>query len=249
MESLVSIITPLYNAEKYIGETIESVLNQSYKNWEMLIIDDSSKDNSLKIAKKYEVTDKRIKVIKNEKNLGVTKTRNKGITLAKGKFIAFLDADDLWKSEKLKKQIFQMEKEDAIISHSSYDKINEDGSYRGTITAPKIVRYVDSLKGNIMGCLTVVYNQEKIGKKYFRELEMSEDHVLWLDILKNQGSSLGIEESLSKYRVLGESRSSNKINAIKFQWKINREIEKLNLFESYYYFTCYLWSGFKRYKV
>jgi glycosyltransferase involved in cell wall biosynthesis len=248
MEKLVSIITPLYNAEKYIEKTIESVINQTYKNWEMIIVDDYSKDNSYKLVLELSKQDKRIKLIKNDKNNGVTKTRNKGIKLAKGKYIAFLDADDLWKKEKLEKQIFFMERSKISISYTGYEKINEDGTIRGEIKVPKKVIYHESLKGNIMGCLTVIYNCEKLGKKYFKELKMSEDHVLWLEILKST-DSYGIEKSLAKYRVLENSRSSSKIDAIKFQWEINREIEKLNIFKSIYYFIKYLWNGYKRYKV
>lgn len=247
-ENLVSIITPLYNAENFIEETIKSVLDQSYSNWEMIIVDDCSKDNSYNLVAKLAERENRIKLIKNEENNGVTKTRNKGIKLTKGKYIAFLDADDLWKKEKLKKQISFMEKSKALISYTGYEKVDEDGIIRGKIKVSKKVTYHDSLKGNIMGCLTVIYNQEKLGKKYFKELKMSEDHVLWLEILKDI-DSYGIEESLAQYRVLENSRSSSKIDAVKFQWKINRKIEKLNLIESIYYFINYLWFGYRRYKV
>lgn len=249
IEPLVSIITPLYNAEKFIGETIESVISQTYNNWEMLIIDDASKDSSLNISSSYEQKDNRIKVIKNYENLGVIKSRNRGIKKAKGKYIAFLDADDLWKNNKLKKQIKFMEENQIAISYTGYEKINEDGSFRGKLWTPKRLSYKDSLKGNLMGCLTVVYNIEKIGKKYFKEIKMSEDHLLWLEILKEEVVACGLEESLAQYRVIKNSRSKNKFNAIKTQWKINREIEKLGFFKSLYYFINYLWYGYKRYKV
>lgn len=248
MEELVSIITPLYNAEKYIEATINSIQNQTYKNLEMIIVDDCSKDGSYNLVLKLSKQDKRIKLIKNKENSGVTKTRNKGIKLAKGKYIAFLDADDLWKKEKLEKQVSFMKKNKILISYTGYEKINEDGTIRGIIEVPKRVIYSESLKGNIMGCLTVIYNQSKLGKKYFKELKMSEDHVLWLEILKDT-DSYGIQESLAQYRVLENSRSSSKINAIKFQWKINREIEKLCILKSVYYFINYLWFGYRRYKV
>ncbi|MCS5420420.1 MULTISPECIES: glycosyltransferase family 2 protein [Psychrilyobacter] len=248
MEELVSIITPLYNAEKYIEATINSVQGQTYKNWEMIIVDDCSKDNSYNLVVKLAEQEKRIKLIENKANSGVTKTRNKGIELAKGKYIAFLDADDLWKKEKLEKQISFMKKNKVLISYTGYEKINENGTIRGEIKVPKNVTYHESLKGNIMGCLTVIYNCEKLGKKYFKELKMSEDHVLWLEILKDT-DSYGVEESLAQYRVLGNSRSSSKIDAIKFQWEINRKIEKLTRIESVYYFINYLWYGYRRYKV
>lgn len=248
MEDLVSIITPLYNAEKYIEATINSVQNQTYKNWEMIIVDDCSKDNSYGLVKKIAKNESRIKLVKNKENCGVTKTRNKGIKIAEGKYIAFLDADDLWHPKKLEKQISFMKKNKVLISYTGYEKINEDGTIRGKIKVPIKVTYHESLKGNIMGCLTVIYDQEKLSKKYFKELKMSEDHVLWLEILKDT-DSYGIGDSLAKYRVLENSRSSSKIDAIKFQWKINRKIEKLSILKSVYYFVNYLWLGYRRYRV
>ncbi len=126
-EPLVSIITPLYNCEKYIEETILSVINQTYKNWEMIIVDDCSKDNGTEIVEKYQRKDNRIKLFKNEINLGGAGTRNKCIEKAKGKYIAFLDSDDLWKKEKLEKQISFMEKNNYLFSYTKYERINEEG--------------------------------------------------------------------------------------------------------------------------
>ena len=126
-EPLVSIITPLYNCEKYIEETILSVINQTYKNWEMIIVDDCSKDKGVEIVEKYQRLDSRIKLYKNEINLGGAGTRNKCIEKAKGKYIAFLDSDDLWKKEKLEKQISFMEKNNYLFSYTKYERISEDG--------------------------------------------------------------------------------------------------------------------------
>ena len=130
-EPLVSIITPLYNSEKFIAETIESVLTQTYTNWEMLIVNDCSKDNGASIVEKYSKKDKRIKLFNNEKNMGVSFTRNRAIDLSNGKYIAFLDSDDLWYKEKLKKQIRMMEEKNISLSYTAYTKMNEDGSLRG----------------------------------------------------------------------------------------------------------------------
>ncbi|MBM7558080.1 glycosyltransferase family 2 protein [Halanaerobacter jeridensis] len=246
---LVSIITPLYNEESFISQTINSVLNQTYKNWELLVIDDCSTDNGPEIVKEFSFEENRIKLIQLEKNIGVTKARNRGIKEAEGRYVAFLDSDDLWEPEKLEKQINYMKKNNFSISFTSYKKINEDGNYRGTVEVPNRVKYADLLKTNIMGCLTVIYDRKELGKRYFKDLDKSEDYVLWLEILKEVDFAFGIQEPLASYRVMQESRSSNKISVIKQQWKIYREIEGLNLFKSFYYFLNYLYYGYKRYRI
>ena len=243
---LVSIITPLYNSEKFIAETIESVLSQTYTNWEMLIVNDCSKDNGASIVEKYSKKDKRIKLFNNKKNMGVSFTRNKAINLSQGKYIAFLDSDDLWHKEKLKKQIKMMEEKNISLSYTAYTKMNEDGSLRGKIEVPEKVNYKKLLKGNIMGCLTVVAKKDILKDSKFKQTKQ-EDYILWLELLKKINFSYGLQESLAFYRVLDNSRSSNKIDLVKFNWKIYREVEKLNLIESTYYFVIYLTKGIKRY--
>ena len=210
----VSIIVPMYNAEKFIGKTIESVLSQTYENWEMLIMNDVSTDNSLAVVNEYVKKDDRIKVVNTEKNMGVVKGRNHLIDLANGKYIAFLDADDYWHSQKLEKQIkFMKEKSE--------------------------ISYTDMLKNNYLGCLTVMYDVEKVGKRYFKELEKNEDYVLWLEIVKDVKTIFGLKENLAYYRVLDNSRSSNKAKTAKVRWEIYRKVEKLPFLKSVYYFLHY----------
>ena len=243
---LVSIITPLYNSEKFIAETIVSVLAQTYTNWEMLIVNDCSKDNGASIVEEYVEKDKRIKLFNNEKNMGVSFTRNRAIDLSNGKYIAFLDSDDLWYKEKLKKQIRMMEEKNISLSYTAYTKMNEDGSLRGKIEVPEKVNYKKLLKGNIMGCLTVIARRDILKDSYFRQTKQ-EDYILWLELLKKVEFSYGIQENLAFYRVLENSRSSNKIDLVNFNWRIYREVEKLSLVESIYYFVIYLVKGIKRY--
>ena len=245
-EPLVSIITPLYNSEKFIAETIESVLNQTYKNWEMIIVNDCSKDNGPNIVQEYIKKDNRIKLFNNEVNQGVSFTRNKAINLAKGKYIAFLDSDDIWKEEKLEKQVNLMEEKKVFFSYTGYSKMNEDGSLRGKIEVPKKVNYKELLKGNIMGCLTVIVRKNILKNNPFKNTKQ-EDYILWLELLKKEKFAYGITEILAYYRVLNNSRSSNKIDLVKFNWKIYSEIEKLNILESIYYYTIYIYRGIKRY--
>ena len=247
-ENKVSIIIPVYNAEKFIGKTIESVLNQTYKNWEILIFNDKSKDNSLKIIKKYSEKDKRIKVVDSKENVGVVAARNKLTEIATGEFIAFLDADDYWKQNKLEKQIKFMLKNNALISCTEYTRVTEDEKEINDIIIKEIITYEDMLKNNYLGCLTVIYNANKLGKRYFKEREKNEDYVLWLEIVKETKIIFGLKENLAFYRVLNNSRSSNKIKAAKDRWNVYRKIERLSLFKSIYYFLQYVMRALKKTK-
>lgn len=247
-ENKVSIIIPVHNAEKFIGKTIESILNQTYKNWEMLIFNDKSKDNSLKIIKKYSEKDERIKVVDSKENVGVVAARNKLIEIATGEFIAFLDADDYWKQNKLEKQIKFMRKNNALISCTEYTRVTEDEKEINDIIIKEIITYEDMLKNNYLGCLTVVYNANKLGKRYFKERKKNEDYVLWLEIVKETKIIFGLKENLAFYRVLNNSRSSNKIKVAKDRWEVYRKIERLSLFKSIYYFLQYVIRALKKTK-
>ena len=235
----VSIIVPMYNAEKFIGKTIESVLAQTYQNWEMLIMNDVSTDNSLAIVSMYAKKDERIKIVNTEKNVGVVKGRNFLIVLASGKYIAFLDADDYWHNEKLEKQIKFMKEKNASISCTEYTRVKENEEKINDVIIKEEISYNDMLKNNYLGCLTVIYDAKKIGKRYFKELEKNEDYVLWLEIVKDVNTIYGLKENLAYYRVLDNSRSSNKVKTAKVRWEIYRKIEKLSLLKSIYYFLHY----------
>ena len=235
----VSIIVPMYNAEKFIGKTIESVLSQTYENWEMLIMNDVSTDNSLAVVNEYVKKDDRIKVVNTEKNMGVVKGRNHLIDLANGKYIAFLDADDYWHSQKLEKQIQFMKEKNAGISCTEYTRVKENGEKINEVVIKSEISYTDMLKNNYLGCLTVMYDIEKVGKRYFKELEKNEDYVLWLEIVKDVKKIFGLKENLAYYRVLENSRSSNKAKTAKVRWEIYRKVEKLPFLNSVYYFLHY----------
>ena len=235
----VSIIVPMYNAEKFIGKAIETVLSQTYENWEMLIMNDVSTDNSLAVVNEFAKKDDRIKVVNTEKNMGVVKGRNHLIDLARGKYIAFLDADDYWHSEKLEKQIQFMKEKNASISCTEYTRVRENGEKINEVVIKSEISYTDMLKNNYLGCLTVMYDVEKVGKRYFKELEKNEDYVLWLEIVKDVKTIYGLKENLAYYRVLDNSRSSNKAKTAKVRWEIYRKVEKLSLLKSVYYFLHY----------
>ena len=238
MSSLVSIITPSYNSAKFIKECIESVIAQTYTNWEMLIIDDCSADNSPQIIKKY--NDKRIQLIELDSNVGAAEARNIALRRAKGKYITFLDSDDVWNLNKLSKQISFMETEDIAFSFSTYQSMSEDGSkLYSIIHAPKIVTYSSYLKNTIIGCLTVVIDREKTGDFEMLNIRSSHDMALWLLIMKKGFDAYGLDENLARYRIVSTSNTANKWRAAKDVWKVYREIEELSFFYSSWCFLNY----------
>lgn len=239
-DDLISIITPVYNSERFISDTIDSILNQSYNNWEMIIVDDCSKDKSENIIRRYVNSDSRIKYIKLTKNSGAAVARNTAIEKSKGRYIAFLDSDDLWKETKLEKQLSFMKENDIGFSFTSYELINEDGSkVNKTIKAPLKIDYNTLLKNTIIGCLTVMIDREKIGEFNMPLIRARQDLATWLSILRKGNTAYGIQESLSEYRIVEGSISSNKFKIMKKNWYVYRKIEKLSLFKSIYVFVFY----------
>lgn len=236
----MSVIMPCYNGQKFIGQSIESVIKQSYKNWELIIVDDCSTDNSFEIVSAYTKACSRIKLIRNKVNSGVAETRNSGIRIASGDFLAFLDSDDLWDPQKIEVQLAFMTTYDHPISHTAYRKIDEIGN----VIAAKIpvntqgVSYNQLLRHNEIGCLTAMYNVKQLGKQYFLKIG-HEDFAYWLHLLKSEQKSYGINQVLGSYRLHGKSVSSNKLVAAKYTWKIYRDIEKLSLSKSIFYFCSY----------
>jgi glycosyltransferase involved in cell wall biosynthesis len=206
MNDLVSIITPSYNTEKYIKETINSVLSQSYKNWELFIVDDNSSDNSIEQVKKY--ADERIKLIINSQNFGAAICRNIGINKANGKWIAFLDSDDLWETTKLEKQIKFMQNNGIDFSYTQYSEINEQSlPLNIKNSGPKIINERKMRNYCYPGCLTVIYNQDKIGKINITDLPKNNDYALWLKVVKHANCYL-YPEVLAHYRVRKNSLSN-----------------------------------------
>ncbi|WP_407536946.1 glycosyltransferase family 2 protein [Cetobacterium somerae] len=239
MEPLVSIITPSYNSKDFIKETIESVLNQTYKNWEMLIVDDCSTDSTQKYLKDFEEKDRRIKVIYLEKNVGAGIARNLAIEKAKGRYIAFLDSDDIWNNKKLEKQVKFTEENSYKFTFTKFQKISEDGkAYKMIVKAPKKLTYNKNLYYNHIQTSTVMYNQEILGKIYMPEIRKRQDYGLWQKIL-DKTNGYGLNENLMYYRLRKNSISANKIELFKWQWKFYREVLKLNLVKTLlYFFSC-----------
>lgn len=235
-KDLVSIITPAYNCAEFIGQMIDSVLAQTYKNWEIIVIDDCSTDNTKEVVMKYMKRDSRIRYIQLEVNSGAALARNRAIDLATGKYIAFLDSDDIWFPEKLTKQINFMEANGYNFTCTGYTKIDVNGKFLNrTISAPKKLDYDGVLK-TCPGNSTVIYNARMLGKFKIPNIKKRNDYVMWLQIVKKEGHLYGIQEDLGSHRIRRGAISSNKFDLVKYHWKVYREIENLSIFKS----TCLL---------
>ena len=231
MCDLVSIIMPSYNTEKYIEDSINSVLNQTYQNWELLIVDDCSTDNTDEGVAKF-LSDKRIRFFKNEKNSGAAVSRNKALREAKGKWIAFLDSDDLWTPEKLEKQIKFMVDNDYHFSYANYAEIDEASKPLGRlITGPKKITKKKMYNYCWPGCLTVMYNSEVVGLIQIEDIKKNNDYALWLKVCKKANCYL-LNETLGQYRKgrKGSISSNSYKNLIIWHYKLFKEAEKENCF-------------------
>ena len=245
--ALVSIITPTYNSSKFIEECINSVICQTHKNWEMIIVDDCSTDDTTQIITKYSKNDNRIKVIHLEENVGAAEARNIAIKESKGKYIAFLDSDDLWNEDKLKKQLSFMKENNIAFSFTSYQPMSENGIEKySIIKAPYQMDYHSYLKNTIIGCLTVVIDREKTGNFKMQNIRSSHDMALWLLIMKRGFSAYGLNENLAYYRIVSTSNTSKKWKAAREVWSVYRRVEKLNLLYSIICFVSYVYNAVKK---
>ncbi|MBR3121774.1 MULTISPECIES: glycosyltransferase family 2 protein [Oceanobacillus] len=240
-DPLISVITPAYNAERFIGDTIDSVLDQTYANWEMVIVDDRSTDNTTTIVEEYRKRDNRIKLIVLEENSGSAVARNTAMENAKGRYIAFLDSDDRWLPEKLEKQLHFMQEKDIAFSFTTYVRILEDGTKTNAVSStPESVNYDDLMKRCVIGCLTVMLDRDKVGHLTMVNIRTRQDYVYWLTITKKGFLAYGLPEILAEYRLVGNSISSNKWKAAKRNWYVFRKIEKQSLPKSIWYFAHYV---------
>lgn len=244
-ESLVSIITPSYNSERFMSQTIESILNQTYTNWELIIVDDCSSDETLSIVRKF--TDERIRLYQLKENSGAAVARNTAMDHANGRYLAFLDSDDMWTKDKLTKQVYFMQKNDFAFTFTSYQSMYEDGTLvNKSIPVPYAVSYKFLLKNTIIGCLTVMLDREKIGQQYMPNIRAGQDTAFWLKLMRQGFVAYGLNEPLAYYRSVSNSISSNKFKAVKRTWRIYREIEKLPILKASWYFIQYSVNAIKK---
>lgn len=240
-DRLISIIVPVYNAGKYIEETIHMVEKQTYREWELILVDDCSVDNSREVIKKYMSAKKKenIRLIEKEANQGAAMARNTGMDAAKGRYIAFLDADDIWMADKLEKELAFMEEKQAAFVCTSYEFGDEKARGTGKIVhVPKTLTYKKALSRTVIFTTTVMLDTSKTGRELIHMPDIkSEDTALWWKLLRNGFTAYGLDEVLAIYRRPAQSLSSNKLEAIKRIWYLYREQEGLSAFQSARYFV------------
>ena len=233
MNDLVSIIMPSYNTGRFIKETIESVLDQSYPAWELIMVDDCSTDNTDEVVNQY-LVDERIRYIKNDTNSGAAVSRNRALREAKGKWIAFLDSDDLWEADKLQKQILFMKDNDYHFSYTNYVEIDEESKVNGkSVTGPKRISKHGMYNYCWMGCLTVMYDADAVGLIQIPDIKKNNDYAMWLKVCKKANCYL-LDETLARYRKRSGSISNHGyMKLIKWHYKLYREAENKNPISSF----------------
>ncbi len=251
MKPLISIITPVYNSEKYLNEMIKSVISQTYKNWELIIVNDNSNDDSQKIITKFK--SKKIKYFVNSKTFGAGHSRNIGTKIAKGRYITFIDSDDIWHKDYLSKTFNFLKENNYDFVFTSYFWMTEEGSKKGIFKVPKKINYEKILKSNPISCLTRMYDTKSIGKVYSPKLKIRQDYVFCLKILKRIKFAYGLNKPLAYRRLRSNSLSNNKIRSAIYQFYVYYNIEGFNLFKSFYYLFYWFILGvikhFKNYAV
>ena len=248
-EPLVSVIIPAYNAEKIVGFTLDSVINQTYKNLEIIIVNDCSKDKTLEVLNDYAKKDKRIKVLSNEKNSGVAETRNNALKVATGDFIAFVDADDIWNLEKIEKQLNFMLENDYKLTYTSVQFIDNDGNLTGQkFIVPEEVSFNKLLKQNVITLSSAMISKEVLGDRIFHDDHLHEDFIMWLEVLKNDTEkAYGIKDILVDYRLTPGSKSRNKFKSLKMTYGTYKHF-KINWIKAHWNLMFYIIRSLKKYK-
>ncbi len=246
MQEKVSIIVPVYNAENYIQQTIDSVLAQDYENWELLLVENGSTDRSVQVIKQYD--DPRIRLIVMDGNVGAANARNEGMRQAEGVYVGYVDADDLWRPDKLSVQLAYMQKNNAAFCFTGYEFGDENAVGTGKIVkVPETLTYKQALSNTTIFTSTVMFDTRLIAKdKLYMPNVKSEDSALWFRILREGNIAYGLNENMVIYRRPANSLSSNKIEALRRIWNLYRKQEKLNLFYSMYLFVGWAFRAVKR---
>lgn len=235
-KDMVSVIVPVYNAAKCISDTIMCVMKQTYENWELILVDDGSTDDSFAIMQTFE--NDKIHPVKQKEGKGAACARNYGISLAKGQYIAFLDADDLWLEDKLEKQISFLKSKNAAFTFTGYEFADENAVPTGAVVrVPSVMRYKDAVKNTTIFTSTVIFDLDKLSKDEIMMPQVpSEDSATWWKVLRSGKLAYGLDEALTLYRRMGKSLSSNKVEAVRRIWFLYRKVEHFNIFYSAYCF-------------
>lgn len=249
-DELVSIIVPVYNVEKFILETIGSVAAQTYPNWELLLVEDGSSDGTAAVIEEYvrQKKEDRIRLIRQPSNMGAARARNRGVREARGRYIAYLDADDLWMPGKLELQLGFMEEQGAAFTFTGYEFADERGRGTGKVVhVPGTLSYRQALSNTTIFTTTVMFDTEKIaGELLEMPIMKSEDTALWWKVLRNGYTAYGLDENLALYRRAGRTLSSNKLKAIRRIWRLYRDAEGLGVLKSAWHFCFWAVRAVKR---
>lgn len=241
-DGLVSVITPAFNCERFIGDAIESVLAQTHTDWEMIIVDDCSTDRTMAVVKRFE--DPRVRYYRMEKNVGAAEARNYALGQAKGRYVAFLDADDLWKPTKLRVQLDFMKKSNIGFCFTAYEMAR--GGKSKVIEVPRTLTYAQFMKNTIIGTSTVVIDRHFTGDVRLVNVRKDHDSMTWAKMLREGITAYGLNENLATYRKVRGSISNDKLSAAKTHWRNCREVEGLSFWRCLYYFTFYAANALKK---
>jgi len=245
-----SVVIPVYNSETTIKQAVESVLNQTYADFELIVVDDGSSDHSFEMLKNLAKRDGRIRLLKNQENRGVAFARNRGIEASIGKYLALLDSDDLWLPDKLDRQISFMEKKECPLSHCSYGFIDHEGNLLGKMfCVPQQIDLPGLLKRNVISCSTVMGDRELFLKHPFNQEYYHEDFVEWIDLMRECKQSLGIERELARIRIMNGSRSGDKRNSARQRWRVYREYMNMGTLQAAYYYINYVFFSLLKYRT
>ena len=246
---LVSVVMPAYNAERFIAKAIESVLNQSIQDLELIVVDDCSGDHTCDVVEKVAKVDGRVRLIRNEKNIGAAGSRNRAFEVCTGRYVALLDSDDVWYPEKLERQLRLAERERADIVYCSYAIVNEaDEKICADFIVPEMTDLERMLGKSVLSCSTVVLTGETVKQTGFPVNYYHEDYAYWLQLLQSGKKAVGDPEVLAAYRVYANTKASNKVRSAKFRWQIYRDFMKFSRWKSACYFMKYAWAGAAKYR-
>lgn len=247
-DGLLSIIIPVYNAEKYIGTTLNSIYEQTYKNFEIILVDDCSSDNSAEIIKEEMNRHSEIVYHLQEKNMGAAVARNTALSIAKGRYVAFLDSDDIWKPEKTEKQLRLLEEKDCAFSFTAIEMIDDNGEIvKKKRKVKEKVNYKFLLHNTMIPTSSVIIDRNKTGDFTMPLRRSGQDYATWLQLLRDGTIAYGINEALVQYRVGHKSLSSNKFKSIKQVWEIQTRDEHINKFSAFFNVICFGFNALKKY--
>ena len=243
---MVSVITPTFNSSAFVREALQSVCNQTVQDWEHIVVDDCSQDNTREILREKAGSEQRLRLFFLNVNCGPAQARNAGISAARGRYIAFLDSDDLWEPDKLALQLQAMQESGTAFVYGAYYRMVEGSSKKTLIPVPGSIDYQGLLNSTVIATLTAMYDTKKLGRVLMPEIRKRQDYALWLKLLRMTPRAHGVAQPLGTLRKRPGSLSSNKLNSMYYTWRVYRKCESLSMVRSLYHFCNYAWRAFKK---